>query len=249
MRLTVVGCSGSFPGADSSASCYLVEAEGRRVVIDMGNGSLGSLARHTGIYDVDAVLISHLHADHFFDLCSYYIARRWRPSGPPDPIPVYGPVGIARRLCEAYGLDRSPGMTDQFEFVEWEDGKTYDVGPLRVIVAPVAHPVDSFAMRVEHGDRSFTYSGDTGPCDALVELARDSDLLLCEAGAQEGDDNPPDLHLTGRQAAEAATAAGARRLVLTHVPPWHDPMRALSEAGPCFGGGIEVARPAATYDL
>ncbi len=249
MRLTVVGCSGSFPGPDSASSCYLVEAEGQRVVIDLGNGALGALARHTNIYDVDAVLVSHLHADHFFDLCSYHVARRWHPARPLPHVPVFGPPGIEARLCEAYGLERRPGMREEFDFVEWESGATYDVGPLRVTVAGVAHPVDSYAMRVEHDGHSFTYSSDTGPSDALVGLARDTDLLLCEAGAREGDDNPLDLHLTGRQAGEHATLAGARRLVLTHVAPWHDPESALAEVGPAFAGTVEVARPGSAYDL
>ena len=78
MRLTVVGCSGSFPGPDSAASCYLVEADGFRVLLDLGNGALGPLQRYADIYAVDAVLVSHLHSDHFIDLCSYYVALRYR---------------------------------------------------------------------------------------------------------------------------------------------------------------------------
>ncbi|MGZ4593588.1 MAG: MBL fold metallo-hydrolase [Actinomycetes bacterium] len=249
MRLTVVGCSGSFPSADSPASCYLVEADGCRVLVDLGNGALGAAARHVSIYDVQAVLISHLHPDHFFDLCSLYVARRYHPDGRLDRIPVYGPKGIADRLALAYGLDPAPGMQEEFDFHEWEDGAAYDVGPLRVTVARVVHPIEAFAMRVEHGGRSLTYSGDTGVSDALVELALETDLLLCEAGFHEGRDNPPGLHLTGREAAEHATRAAARRLVLTHIPPWNDPMRAVAEAGPAFGGSIEVARPGATYEL
>lgn len=249
MRLTVVGCSGSFPGPDSAASSYLVEAEGHRILLDLGSGALGPLARHMSIYDVEAVLISHLHADHFFDLCGLYVARRYHPDGRLPRIPVYGPHGIGRRLTEAYGLDRSPGMNEEFDLREWEDGASYDVGPLRVTVARVAHPVESFAMRVEHEGRVLVYSGDSGASDALVEIARDADLFLCEAGFLDSPDNPTGLHLTGREAAEHASRARARRLVLTHVPPWHDPMRTLAEAGPAYEGGVEIARPGATYDL
>ena len=249
MRLTVVGCSGSFPGPDSAASCYLVEAAGHRVLLDLGSGALGPLARHMSIYDVEAVLVSHLHADHFFDLCGLYVARRYHPDGQQPPIPVYGPRGIGRRLAEAYGLDRGTGMNEEFDLREWADGASYDVGPLRVTVARVAHPVESFAMRVEHEGRTLVYSGDSGASDALVEIARDADLFLCEAGFVDTADNPAGLHLTGREAGEHAARAGARRLVLTHVPPWHDPMRALAEAGPAYEGGVEIARPGATYIL
>src|SRR5207342_2476687 len=91
VKLTVVGCSGSFPGPDSPASCYLVEEDGCRVVLDLGNGALGRLQRHVSLDDVDAVIISHLHVDHVIDLCSYYVARRYRPDGPLAPLRVIAP--------------------------------------------------------------------------------------------------------------------------------------------------------------
>lgn len=250
MRLTVVGCSGSFPGPDSAASCYLVEAGGQRVLLDLGSGALGALARHMDIYDVDAVLLSHLHADHCFDLAGLYVARRYHPGGVSGRIPVYGPPGVADRMSTAYGVDQpSAGMRAEFDFHEWIDGDTYAVGALAVTVARVAHPVPCFAMRIEHDGRSLVYSGDTGECGSLVSLARDADLLLCEASYVEGVDNPPDLHLTGKQAAEHATAARVGRLVLTHVPPWYDGEQAMSDARPAFVGPLDLARPGATYDV
>lgn len=249
MRLTIVGCSGSFPGPGSAASCYLVEADGHRVLLDLGNGALGALATHTSIYDIAAVLITHLHPDHCFDLASFYVARRYHPEGARPRIPVFGPPGIGARLAQAYGIDRPEGMTQEFEFHEWSDGATYDVGPLRVTVVRVAHPVECYAMRVEHGGRTLVYSGDTGASDALVSLAQGADLLLCEASHVEGADNPQGLHLTGREAGQHAAKAGAGRLVLTHIPPWYDATRALEEATPAFRGRVDLARPGATYDV
>jgi ribonuclease BN (tRNA processing enzyme) len=247
MRLTVVGCSGSFPGPTGPASCYLVETEGHRVLLDLGNGALGALATHADIYTIDAVLFSHLHPDHCFDLASYYVARRYHPDGGRPRIPVYGPPAVASRMAEAYGVERPEGMTQEFDFHEWANGSAVDIGPLRVTVARVAHPVPCFAMRVEHAGRVLVYSGDTGPCDALVDLSRGADLLLCEASNQERPNNPTGLHLTGRQAAETATAAGVHRLVLTHVPPWYSGEVALAEARPAFDGPLELARPGSTY--
>jgi ribonuclease BN (tRNA processing enzyme) len=249
MRLTVIGCSGSFPGRDGPASCYLLEADGFRVLLDLGNGALGALAGHIDIYDVDAVLISHLHADHCFDLASFYVARRYHPDGVRPRIPVFGSPGIATRLAQAYGIERPEGMQQEFDFHEWADGTSYEIGPLRVIVAQVAHPVECYAMRVEHGGRSIVYSGDTGASEALVSLAQGADLLLCEASFVEGVDNPPALHLTGKGAGEHAAKAGVGRLVLTHIPPWYDGERALGEAKPAFHGPVELARPGASYDV
>ena len=107
MRLTVVGCSGSYPGPESAASCYLLEAEhdGRtwRIVLDLGNGALGQLHRYADPLAIDAVLVTHLHADHCLDLCGYYVLRKYHPSGPQPRIPVWGPEGTAERMARAYG--------------------------------------------------------------------------------------------------------------------------------------------------
>ena len=250
MRLTVVGCSGSFPGPRSAASCYLVEADGTRVLLDLGPGALGPLAEVTDIYGLDAVLLSHLHADHCLDLCGLFVARRYRPGGAPGGrLAVYGPAGTADRLARAYDLDPEPGMTEVFDFRTWDQADVTEIGPLTVRVARVNHPVETYAIRIEHAGRSLVYSGDTGTSPALVDLARDADLLLCEAAFHDGRDHIPDLHLTGREAAEHAKAAGVGRLVLTHLPPWNDPERALAEAAPAFDGECLLAESGATYDL
>jgi ribonuclease BN (tRNA processing enzyme) len=250
VKLTIVGCSGSFPGPDSATSCYLVEAEGVTLVLDLGPGALGPLSRYTDIYGIGAVLLSHLHADHCFDVCSLYVARRYLPGGPAKGNPqVYGPRGTADRLARAYDLPVDPGMTRVFDFREWDTSTSYDIGPFHVRVVRVNHPIEAYGMRIEHGGRSLVYSGDTGVSPALVELARGANLLLCEAAFHDGRDAVRDVHLSGREAAEHATAAGVERLVLTHLPPWNDPIRSLAEAAPVFTGECQVARPGASYDL
>ncbi|QMU67921.1 MBL fold metallo-hydrolase [Streptacidiphilus sp. P02-A3a] len=248
MDLTVVGSSGSFPSADSPCSCYLVQADGFRLVIDLGNGALGALQRYCGLYDVDAVLLSHLHADHCVDMCAYYVARNYRVEGCPDPLPVYGPHGTAERLARAYGMDEHPGMKQVFDFNTLEDG-VFQVGPFRITAARVAHPVEAFAFRLEHGGRTLVYSGDTGPCQELVDLAQGADLLLSEAAFTHGKEEIPDLHLNGRQAGEHAALAGVGRLVLTHIPPWTDPERNRADAAAVYPGPVELARPGAVYPV
>ena len=248
MDLTVVGCSGSFPSADSSCSCYLVEADGFRLVIDLGNGALGALQRHCGLYEVDAVLLSHLHADHCIDMCAYYVARNYRVGGCPDPLPVYGPHGTPERLARAYDMDEHPGMKQVFDFNTLNEG-SFQVGPLTITAARVEHPVEAYAFRVEHAGRSFVYTGDTGPCGQLVDLARGTDLLLSEAAFTHGKEDIPDLHLNGRQAGEHAALAGVRRLVLTHIPPWTDAERNRADAAAAYGGPVELAHPGAVYHL
>jgi ribonuclease BN (tRNA processing enzyme) len=252
MRLTVIGCSGSYPGPDSPASCYLLEQEAGdrtwRILLDLGSGALGYLHRYVDPLAVDAVFLSHLHPDHCFDMSGFYVMRKYHPSGAQPPIPVYGPQGTSQRLATAYGLPQQPGMTDEFDFLVY-DGQPVDLGPFRVVTTKVEHPVVAYALRVSGGDGTLVYSGDTGPCRALTALAKGADLLLAEASFVEGEDNPPNLHLTGRDAAETATAADVGRLVLTHIPPWYDPQRVHDDARPSYDGPLDVARTGATYEL
>lgn len=248
MKLTVVGCSGSVPGPESPASCYLVEADACRILLDLGSGALGPLQRFAELRDVDGVLFSHLHPDHCADLCGYYVAQRYRPGRRRRRIPVWGPAGTAERMAQAYGLPADPGMTTEFDFGEYPDG-AFEVGPLRILAVPVVHPVPTFALRVEQGGRILVYSGDTGPTGALVDLARGAHVLLCEAGFTDDDQNPPGVHLTGREAGEHAKAAGAGSLVVTHVPPWGDADRARSEAAQVFDGPVTSARSGLVLEI
>ena len=251
MRLTVIGCSGSYPGPGSPASCYLVEAEheGRvwRVLLDLGSGALGALHRYVDPLSIDAVLLSHLHADHCLDLCGYYVMRKYHPTGAQPRIPVWGPPGTADRMARAYDLPADPGMHHEFDFHEWAD--PIELGPFTVTPIPVAHPVAAFGLRVSTGSSTLAYTGDTGPTAVLDDLARDVDLFLAEASFRTGDPNPPDLHLTGSDGGAIAARAGAKLLVLTHVPPWFDPADALAAARAAYDGPLELARAGAVYEI
>jgi ribonuclease BN (tRNA processing enzyme) len=242
MELTIVGCSGSFPGPASPASCYLVTAEGFRLLVDLGNGAFGALQRYASGGDIDAVLISHLHADHCLDMCSYQVFRTYHPSGPLPRIPVYGPAGTPGRLNRAAAGDSGHSISDAFDFVTLAPGKT-EIGPFAVTAGHMNHPVETFGFRLAHGGRAITYSADTGPTDQLVSLAADADVLLCEASFVDGPGLPADLHLTARQAGEYAARAGVGRLVLTHLVPWNGLDATEAEAASSFHGPMSLAVP------
>jgi ribonuclease BN (tRNA processing enzyme) len=252
--LTVVGCSGSFPGPDSAASCYLIEAddEGRtwRIVVDLGSGSLGPLQRLIDLNDIDAVLISHLHPDHFMDLCGLFVARRYHPSGLiAQPLRVYGPRCTAERVLQAYGPDAVDDLPKVYDVHTLTDGGELAVGPVKITSRLVDHPVTAYGMRFEHEGRVIAYSGDTDSCPSLLELARDADLLLAEASFEEGRDETRGVHLTGRRAGEVAREAGARRLVLTHVPVWTGLDVVVAEAELVYPGPVEAAVAGVSYLL
>ena len=223
-----------------------MEHEGFRLLLDLGNGALGALQQHISVEDIDAVALSHLHADHCLDMCGLYVAQRYHPEGPRPRIPVWGPSSTSARLARAYDVPEDPGMTREFDFHVLRTGEQ-QIGPFTVTAAPVNHPVEAYGLRVEADGRSVTYSGDTGECDALVELAHDTDVALFEASCLDALP-APDVHLTARQAAEHAQRSGAGVLVLTHLAPWNDPQVSLDEARPAFDGEIMLAASGLVMD-
>lgn len=257
MRMIVLGCSGSGPGPSSPASGYLVEAGDVRLVMDLGSGTLGALQRHLDPWRLDAVAFSHLHPDHCVDFTALVVHRRYHPFPPPSAtrLPVYAPAEAPDRFAAAYAPDAAEraetDLTDAFAF--HPHVAAVGIGDLTLRTAAVDHPCEAYALRVEHGGRSLVYSGDTGPCDGLVELARGADVLLCEATwphvTSIWDEPPSGVHLSGRQAGEHATAAGVGRLLLTHVPPWFDAEELRAEAKAAFDGEVTVAVADAGYEI
>ncbi|HXP20142.1 MAG TPA: MBL fold metallo-hydrolase [Streptosporangiaceae bacterium] len=242
MELTIIGCSGSFPGPDSAASCYLAEAEGFRMLLDLGNGALGALQRYARLDEIDAICLSHLHGDHCLDMCGYHVARTYYPEGPLPRIPVYGPPRTAERLDRVVRLDHGTPMASAFDFVTLAPGKI-EIGPFGVTVDHVNHPVETFGFRLEHGGQALAYSADTGPAESLISLAAGADVLLCEASFTEGGSRPANLHMTGVQAGGHAARAGVGQLVLTHLMPWNSRETALAEAASAYHGPLSLAVP------
>lgn len=262
MELTIIGCSGSFPGPESPASCYLLSAEhkGRtwRIILDLGNGALGKLQQHMALEDLDAVCLTHLHPDHFMDLCGLHVAIRWRPGGwPGKHVPVYGPTGTDERIASAYGLETDPGMHPDFDFRDWRPRTAETVGPFTITPVPVRHPIEeAYALRVEVAEgaggevRTLTYSGDTDACEGLIEVSRGADVLLCEAAFEDGrDDHLEGVHLNGRRAGLTGAEAGVGRMLLTHIPVWTSQRTLLDKAREVYDGELAVAVAGVTYQV
>jgi ribonuclease BN (tRNA processing enzyme) len=248
MRLTVLGCAGSFPGPEAACSAYLVEADNFRLLIDFGSGSMSAMQRYTDMNSIDAIILTHLHCDHMLDACTYIVVRRYDPRGAHPPIPVYAPLGAAERISAAYSSENE-ALDDVYTFYGLQPG-TFPIGPFTITVDRVNHPIETYGVRVEHGGSVLAYSSDTAPCEALLRLAAGADLFLCEASYLDGVDNPPGLHLTGGEAGEAATKADAGRLLLTHlIPAWFSEASIVDAATAAYTGPVEVVRPGARYDL
>lgn len=257
MKLTIVGCSGSFAGPASPASCYLLQAEheGRtwNLALDIGAGALGTLQQHLDPRDLDAIVLSHLHPDHCIDLCGLYVVQKYHPDGPNRPLPVYGPTGSGKRMSEAYGLDDPSAMDTEFDYRDLVDGRSLTLGPFTITPYAVNHPIECYGVRVEAGGVVLAYTGDTDSCDALVPLMTGADLVLADSAFLAGRDTAPGVHMNGRQCAEAAVeAGGVRRLMLTHIPAWNDREQCRAEAAQVWQGDereVELAEPGASYVL
>jgi ribonuclease BN (tRNA processing enzyme) len=238
MRVTVLGTSGGYPPPGSACSGYLVEEDETRVWIDAGSGTFPRLLEHCAPNELTAILISHLHADHWTDLVLGLHVLRFAFERE-RPLPVYGPSG----WMEAMGIVADWAVEDKpaFEPREVREGETIRVGPLKIIPIPVEHTpdLDTYGFRILNGSCSMAYSADSGPCEALVELARGVDLFVCEAGSPG--EQEMQMHLNGRQAGEFAAQAGAQRLLVTHLAPGTDSAETLAHARSSFGGPVELA--------
>lgn len=256
MLLTVLGCSGSIPGPNAPASGYLLEADGFVLGIELGNGTLAALQALRDPFDLDALLFSHLHADHCADFASLTVLRRYHPRPSRDPraqrLPVHAPSAAPHRFAAAYATDRAEfggtDLSDVFEFHALAPGKV-DIGPFEVVAAPAAHPCESFSFRIGHGGRTLVYTGDTGVCAALAELAEGADVLLTEASWTHAEDRVPDLHLSGREAGELAAAAGVGRVLVTHIPPWTDADAVVAEVRAACPGEVVRVEQGSTHRI
>ncbi|HZM82208.1 MAG TPA: MBL fold metallo-hydrolase [Candidatus Limnocylindrales bacterium] len=228
MKLTIVGCSGSVPGPEAGCSCYLVEHDGFRLLLDLGSGSCGPLMRYAAPESLDQVLISHAHGDHYADLVSlaYHRGRAQAVADaahqPPIPRPLrlIGPSDLPAAIP---WLTRETGL---YSFEPAVAGVT-EAGPMRLRLARVEHgDMEVWAARV---DDWLCYTADTGPGEAIDELAAGCRVLLAEASGLDGD-YPRGGHLTARTAGELATRSRARLLVITHLRSWMDADAILAEA-------------------
>ncbi|MFS1299953.1 MBL fold metallo-hydrolase [Streptosporangium longisporum] len=250
LRLTVLGSATPYPDVDNPCSGYLVSGGGARVWMDAGTGTLARLRRHVGLDELDAIWISHLHADHSADLLTAYYGALYADVRLSAPIPLYGPPGIADRLAHflTNGPSRSP-IESAFAVHELHDGHRARVGPLTLTSREVAHGMPAFAVRVEDGDASLVYSGDTAPCANLTSLAQGCDVLLCEADSGQAPAEGERVHHTPEEAGDTAASARAGRLIVTHVGPFLTPLQAVERASTRFTGPVEHAVPDAVFPI
>jgi ribonuclease BN (tRNA processing enzyme) len=246
LRITVLGKSPAWQDADGACSGYLVEGGGVRVLLDCGPGVFAKLRRVTDYARVDAVVISHLHADHVMDLVPYASGLRYGRHEAAAPLLLVPPDSpeVLSKLC-AGGSMRADHVAGAFSLRVYDPAETVAVGGLQLRFQPVPHYIPTNAVEVAENGTRLTFSADCGPNDALTAFGADTSLLLIEATLLEPDEG----HLTPAQAGEHGARARARRVVLTHFSDELEPAWVREEAARGYGAPVDLAREGAVYEL
>lgn len=239
----MLGSGGGWAGPGGAACGYLVRHQDFNLWVDAGTGTMANLQEHVALREVDAVAISHRHFDHFLDVYPFFLALLFDPERSRK-LPMFAPPGMFE-----HALKLEADLAQVFEPRVVEPGATFEAGPLRVRTALMRHQVPTMGMRLEADGRSLAYSGDTGPTDALVELARGADALVAEATWIRRAEGWDYIHMTAEEAGQAGRRAGVGRLVLTHIWPTNDHSAVAEQAGEAFGGPITLAEKGLRLDL
>ena len=248
MQLTVLGASAAYPGPGGACSGYLVREGNTNLLVDCGTGVLSNLQKAVTLKQVSNIVISHFHADHFFDLIPYRYALT-RPIYK-DIYPVlYLPPGGRKVLLKAVSsFDKSPSFfSDHFQIEEYNPKAGIQVEKLNIEFAPVKHYIPTYAMSIS-GKKRLVYSADSGLCEELADIAQGADLFLCEATRYAEDDEEWG-HLHANDAVKLAKNAKVKRLILTHFWPDHDYSKELDQARQAFGKGLEEIGILHTYTI
>jgi ribonuclease BN (tRNA processing enzyme) len=263
LRITVLGKSPSWQDAGGACSGYLIETERTKVLLDCGNGVFGKLRERVDYTELDGVIVSHLHADHFLDLVPYSYALIYAPKQQPVPVHIWegtddparprliappGATETFRRVVGAWGSEDL--IESAFRIEEYAAGDEVEIGDIRARFHLVPHFVETFAVRIgSEGSGDIAYSADTRPGGEIVEAARGADLLIIEGTLPRPERTGLRGHLTPEEAGEHARRAGVKRVVITHISDELGDDWAREEAERGFGASVEIAREGATYEV
>lgn len=255
MRITVLGCWAPYPRAGGACSGYVVQDGNANVVIDMGNGTFSQLHRLFDFRTVRAVVLTHLHPDHFADIdCLRHaiegsLRDESRRQGPVTLLLPGEPRDVASRLAAFRNAFNSVFIEDlpMEEVPPGVEARVFNLGNVRYYFLPTEHSLPSYAVGVD-GSGYFVYSGDSAPTEKLALFAERADIFLCEASGLDRDgDYLRGSHMTARQAGELARQAGVKELIITHFWPEYSLEELRSQAQEGYGKRVEVATEGDTY--
>ena len=248
MEVTILGSQGTWPGPGGQTCGYLVSHDGFHLWVDAGTGTFARLQEHVDLADIGGMMVTHGHPDHFVDMIPAFYARHYGKLGQPG-LPFWSPDGFTDLAALLVSENGRNVMAESYDFRVAEEDSPFEIGPFVVTPYVMTHVgVKALGYRIEAGGVALAYTGDTGPCDEVIELARNADVFLAEATYQDTSNLMP-FHLSARQAGEIAQQADVRRLVLTHLTPDLDPVVSLREAAEAFDGVVDLAITAMVLEV
>jgi ribonuclease BN (tRNA processing enzyme) len=263
MRVTVLGKSPAWQDAGGACSGYLVEESATCILLDCGNGAFAKLRRVRDYTRVDHIVISHMHADHTFDLIPFAFALLFAPRQQPVPVArwsgttdpprpaLYLPPGGLEVLNTVVAAIGPPDLIERaFEVHTYDPDETLELGGVKINFQPVPHYIPTWAVSfVSEDSGRFVFGADHRPNDEIVEFAKDADLLIMEATLPRPERDGDRGHMTPSETGEHAARAGAKRLVLTHMSDELDQLWAKTEAENNFDGPVSIAGEGAVFVL
>ena len=248
LKVTVLGSCGGYPRAGRACSGFLLQNEGRSLLLDIGSGALSNMFRLLPADGLDGLVISHMHYDHYVDAYGLYTARRFWGTHLP-PLPVLVPDGGREILGSALRGDSRVEFFDHLHVTEAEEGISVDIAGFEVTPQQANHSIAAICVRVSAGGHTVCYTGDTDKTESVIEMARGADLFICEATFTGEVPNKIGGHLYASEAGRLAAEAGASALLLTHVWPTLDEGRAVEDARSEYQGTIQAAVEGLTLDF
>jgi ribonuclease BN (tRNA processing enzyme) len=248
MIFTVLGCGAAYPRPGGACSGFLVSADGANVWVDAGNGTFARLQEFVSYREIDALVLTHGHADHVADVLPLMYALGFDPQEPPTTsLLVYAPGDVEASLTWPLGGTSLEIFKKVFEFRSI--AVPFEIGGISFQPFRTKHPAETYGLRISNGGRSVVYTSDTGTFPELADACRDADILVCEATYVDGVEAAPGVHLWAREAGRVATESGAKRLVLTHIWSTFETKQAVDEAAAEYDGPIEAAVEGNRYKL
>ncbi|PLR97717.1 MBL fold metallo-hydrolase [Bacillus sp. T33-2] len=241
MKLTVVGCWGGYPKMNEASTGYLLEHESFHLLIDCGSGVLSRLQNFLQPEELDAVILSHYHADHIADIGVLQHARL-----------TQGFLGKKTPTLPIYGHPLDEQEFSKLTYKEITEGIAYDpakmlqAGPFNISFLPAVHPVPCFAMKIEAAGKTLIYTADTSFKPEFIPFAAGADVLLCECNFYGGQDGEGAGHMNSFDAGNLAERAGVGQLVLTHLPHYGELDQLVSEASREYKGQVSLAHEGLT---
>ncbi len=238
MKLTVLGARGAYPSKDEGCSGYLIQKDGYNLLIDCGSGVVSSLQNYIGLTELDSVIISHYHADHYSDISVLQHG-----------IMIDCKVNNKNKNLSIYGDQNDKSFTE-LSYKNYTTGKSYQensllkLGPFKVSFIKTKHPSPCYAMQIVCGNKKIIYTADTAYFDELVTFSKNADLLISECSLYSDVDGQQMGHMNSTDAANLAKNANVKMLLLSHLPNYGDNKELLEDARNYFTTKINMAKSA-----